>query len=111
MYGREKRVLLREAFAGGIDEGSPGRQAENKPLAYPVFEAIDVSDAHCDSYSSRCSNTIPTARSRTSEEYRVDLPIMTPILSRNRASGKPGADHRARYNVRMSISTKVRGTS
>lgn len=53
----------------------------------PSLPAIDVIAAHYDSYSR--SNTIRTARSRTSAGYRSRLAIPT-ILSSRRASRSPG---------------------
>ena len=46
----------------------------------PNFPAIDVIAAHCELYSCWCSNTIRTARSRTSGAYLRDflLSVMTP---------------------------------
>src|SRR5262249_2006925 len=58
--------------------------------AHPIFSAIDVIAAHCQGWSWACSNTIRTARSRTSGENRLGL-AMPPILPSTRASGKPGA--------------------
>src|SRR5690554_5745283 len=45
----------------------------------PIFSAIDWMAAHCEEYSLSCSNTIRTARSRTSGEYFFAC-LMTPIL-------------------------------
>ena len=64
----------------------------------PIFEAIDAIAAHCGSYSPSCSNTIRTARSRTSGEYLFGLP-MIPVLSRNGISGKPGAVQRCLFKL------------
>ena len=41
----------------------------------PSLALIDVKAAHSEGYSSRCSATIRTARSRTSGEYLLDLGI------------------------------------
>ena len=59
----------------------------------PIFDAIEAIALHWESYSLSCSNTIRTARSRTSGEYLFGLPMMTPILSSNGVSGKPGEVH------------------
>lgn len=58
--------------------------------SFRVLSVIDVSAAHCDACSPACSCTIRTARSRTSGENLLGL-AMTPNLSRNGASGNPGA--------------------
>jgi hypothetical protein len=47
--------------------------------AHPIFSAIDVIAAHCEGWSWACSNTIRTARYRTSGENRLGL-AMAPIL-------------------------------
>jgi hypothetical protein len=48
----------------------------------PIFEAIERIAAPCVWYSCWCSNTIRTARSRTSSEYRVPVGFLTlPSLS------------------------------
>src|SRR5262245_32945249 len=57
---------------------------------HPILLAIELIAAHCDSCSAWWSNTIRTARSRTSGEYFCPL-LMTPILSRVGVSGNPGA--------------------
>lgn len=44
---------------------------------HPIFFAIDVIAAHCESYWFRCSSTIRTERSRTSGENLLGL-AMTP---------------------------------
>src|SRR5437870_5426428 len=66
---------------------SPGRwppsrsacrtQLRSVSAAHPIFSAIEVIAAHCDACSWVCSNTIRTARSRTSGENRLGL-AMTP---------------------------------
>jgi hypothetical protein len=61
----------------------------NPSVVQPNFSAIDRIAAHWDGYSPACSNTIRTARSRTSGEYLLGLAIGS-ILSRNRPSDKPG---------------------
>ena len=66
----------------------------NVSAVQPIFDAIDAIAAHCDAYSRWFSNTIRTARSRTSGEYLLGLPMVTPILSRKGASGKPRAVHK-----------------
>src|SRR4051812_40500673 len=47
----------------------------------PIFAAIELIAAHCEAYSSACSNTIRTARSRTSGAYLGDacFVMMTPV--------------------------------
>ena len=52
--------------------------------------AIERIVSHSELYRPLCSTTIRTARSRTSWE-NLPLRAMTPILSRNGVSGKPGA--------------------
>jgi hypothetical protein len=59
--------------------------APSRPSS-PACPRSTRSPPHCDSYSS----TIRVARSRTSAGYRPRLAI-SPILSRSRASKKPGA--------------------
>src|SRR5262249_1059314 len=59
---------------------------------HPILLAIELIAAHCDSCSSWWSNTIRTARSRTSGEYFCPF-CMTPILSSVGVSGNPGAIH------------------
>src|SRR6266446_10966116 len=66
---------------------SPGRRPASRSArrtqlrsvspAHPIFSAIEVIAAHCDACSWVCSNTIRTARSRTSGENRLGL-AMTP---------------------------------
>ena len=63
----------------------------NVSALQPIFDAIEAIALHWESHSLWCSNTIRTARSRTSGEYLIGLPMMTPILSSNGVSGKPGA--------------------
>src|SRR5690606_22382117 len=60
----------------------------------PSLPAIDRIAAHCDAWTSACSQTIRTARSRNSGAYRVPVDIGS-ILSRKEPSDKPGAiqDH------------------
>ena len=71
---------------------------DNGQILLPMVELIEgcgwrigAIAPHWESYSLWCSNTIRTARSRTSGEYLLGLPMMTPILSSNGVSGKPGA--------------------
>ena len=45
--------------------------------------------AHCEAYSPWCSSTIRTARSRTSSEYLLGLPI-TPASQEMESPGNPG---------------------
>ena len=76
----------------------PGRRPVSRSIArtqwrrvsdeQPIFAAIDRIAAHCESYSRSCSSTIRTARSRTSGEYRLGLP-MDSILPGNGASRNP----------------------
>ena len=56
----------------------------------PIFAAIDWIAAHCDPCSPRCSNTIRTARSLTSGEYRVCFLLMAPSSQRVEPPRKPG---------------------
>src|SRR5690606_2211874 len=55
----------------------------------PIFSAIDWMAAHCEEYSLSCSNTIRTARSRTSGEYFFAC-LMTPISQRLEPPANPG---------------------
>ncbi len=55
----------------------------------PIFCAIDWIVAHCDGWSRSCSNTIRTARSRTSGEYLVLL-FMTPSSQFLESPANPG---------------------
>ena len=66
--------------------------ATSRPVQ-PIFDAIEAIALYWESYSLWRSNTIRTARSRTSGEYLLGLPMMTPILSSNGVSGKPGEVH------------------
>ena len=70
-------------------------------------EEAEAIALHWESYSLSCSNTIRTARSRTSGEYLLGLPMMTPILSSNGVSGKPGAVQRACWGNLPSTRTKA----
>src|SRR5262249_668596 len=58
----------------------------------PNFSATDRIVAHCEGYSWACSNTMRTARSRSSGEYLVPRGIGS-ILSRKEPSEKPGTIH------------------
>src|SRR5262249_17506464 len=60
----------------------------------PSLLAIDVIAAHSDGYSSRCSCTIRTARSRSSCGYLLRLPIGS-ILSKNRSLHQSQGNARA----------------
>ena len=75
-------------------EAARRTQLRNVSAAHPIFSAIEVIAAHCDAWSLRCSNTIRTARCRTSGENRLGL--YDPILSRNGASEKPARSIRVR---------------
>src|SRR5262245_43277793 len=57
----------------------------------PIFSAIEVIAAHCESCAASCSTTIRTARSRTSGENRLGL-VMAPssCISRSQPSPKLG---------------------
>src|SRR5262245_64925571 len=70
-------------------------QLDSVCAVQPILAAIDTIAAHCDVCSVRCSNTIRTARSRTSAENfgHFDSFVMGSSLSRVGASGKPGAVH------------------
>src|SRR5690606_26850618 len=48
-------------------------QPRRVSAVHPIFDAIELIAAHCDGYSLSCSNTMRTARSRTSGEYLVDF--------------------------------------
>src|SRR5690606_33216458 len=63
----------------------------------PIFSAIDWMAAHCEEYSLSCSNTIRTARSRTSGEYFFAL-VMTPISQRLEPPANPG-----RFNLVLEV--------
>ena len=60
----------------------------------PIFPAIDTIAAHCDSCSARCSNTMRTARSRTSGEYFADF-FMAPSSQISEPPQNPGRFNRA----------------
>src|SRR5690606_22690892 len=62
---------------------------------HPILEAIDVIAAHSVGQSARWSNTIRTARSRTSGEYLFDLD-MTPSSQRKEPPVIPD-----RFNLRI----------
>ena len=72
----------------------------NVSAVQSIFDAIEAIALHWESYSLWCSNTIRTARSRTSREYLLGLPMMTPILSSNGVSGKPGEVHLQTSEIR-----------
>ena len=55
----------------------------------PIFSAIDVIAAHCDSCAASCSRTIRTARVRTSGENLVGLG-MAPSSQGLEPPGNPG---------------------
>lgn len=57
--------------------------------AQPILGAMDSIADHCDGYSSRCSRTMRTARSRTSAEIFV-RPVHGSICSGVQAFTKPG---------------------
>ncbi len=67
----------------------PCTQRRNDSAVQPILAAIETIAAHCDEYSCRCSATIRTARSRTSAEYRFDVPI-TPSSQVMGSPGKSG---------------------
>src|SRR6185436_20625225 len=69
-------------------------QRRSASVLHPSFSPTDRIVAHCDGCSSVCSNTIRTARSRSSGEYLLGRG-MGSILSRNEPSDKPGAIHAA----------------
>src|SRR5205085_7128069 len=52
-------------------------QLRSVSAVQPILAATDTIAAHCESYSPRCSNTIFTARSRTSGENLFDV-LMAP---------------------------------
>ena len=54
----------------------------------PIFWAIERTAAHWESRCYRWSKTIRTARSRTSGEYLLDLP-MAPSSEETKPPGKP----------------------
>ncbi|SFF67842.1 hypothetical protein SAMN04488120_1233 [Fontimonas thermophila] len=70
----------------------------------PIFAAIDWIADHCDPCSPRCSNTIRTARSPTSGEYRVYSLLIAPSSQRLEPPRKPG-----RFSA-MSSSLSVSGS-
>ena len=55
----------------------------------PIFSAMDWIVAHCEGWSCSCSNTMRTARSRTSGEYFFVL-FMTPSSQRLESPANPG---------------------
>jgi len=56
----------------------------------PIFVAIEVIAAHSEACSPRCSNTIRTARARTSGEYFVDLVAIAPSPRELEPPANPG---------------------
>src|SRR5690606_34495403 len=56
---------------------------------HPIFDAIEPIAAHCDVSSFSCSNTMRTARSRTSGEYLVDF-FIAPSSQEMEPPEKPG---------------------
>ncbi len=63
----------RSTFVNGEDVNRPGRSAcltqlRSVSAVQPIFDAIEPIAAHSEAYSPRCSNTIRTARDRTSGE-------------------------------------------
>src|SRR4029453_2466969 len=64
----------------------------NASVEMPSFSPTERIVAHCDGCSAAWSNTIRTARSRSSGEYLLGRP-MGPILSLNGPSDKPGTIH------------------
>ena len=83
-------------FSGGSGDDRPvsrsawRTQWRSVSAVHPIFSATDRIAAHCDSCWCSWSNTNRTARSRTSGEYFLGLP-MDSILPNNGASRKPGA--------------------
>src|SRR5690606_5811315 len=74
-------------------------QPRNVSAVHPIFDAIDPIAAHCDGYSLSCSNTMRTARSRTSGEYLVDF-FIAPSSQEMEPPEKPGRfKHRSRQPV------------
>ena len=69
--------------ATGVTFHRPHPRAEGL-YEQPIFVAIDRMAAHCESCSRSCSSTIPTARSRTSGEYRLGLPMDSILLGHPR---------------------------
>src|SRR5690606_1251591 len=71
-------------------------QPRRVSAVHPIFDAIELIAAHCDGYSLSCSNTMRTARSRTSGEYLVDFFIapssqeMEPPEKSGRFTVRPG---------------------
>src|SRR5690606_37418864 len=64
-------------------------QRRNVSAVQPILAAIEQIAAHSDSWSSWCSTTSRTARSRTSGEYFVD-DFMAPSSQELEPPGKPG---------------------
>jgi hypothetical protein len=64
-----------------VDSASGGC-AKDVSAVQPIVAAIEPIAAHCEACSPACSNTIRTARSRTSGEYfgEVCFVMMTPVL-------------------------------
>src|SRR5262245_56209683 len=67
-------------------------QLDSVCAVQPILAAIDTIAAHCDVSSVRCSNTIPTARSRTSAETfgASDSFVMTPVSQELEPPANPG---------------------
>jgi hypothetical protein len=60
-------------------------------LEQPIFSAIDTIAVYCESYSRSCSNTIRTARSRTSGEYFFALVMTQPLKSWSLRQSRDGS--------------------
>jgi hypothetical protein len=71
----------RKAMCCRVDSASGGC-AKDVSAVQPIVAAIEPIAAHCEACSPACSNTIRTARSRTSGEYfgEVCFVMMTPVL-------------------------------
>src|SRR5690348_5819088 len=67
-------------------------QLDSVCAVQPILAAIDTIAAHCDACSVRCSNTIRTARSRTSLENFGDFDsvVMAPVSQELEPPANPG---------------------
>jgi hypothetical protein len=86
---------------GDPDHAPPGAPNRGVFAVQPIFAAIEPDAAHCESCSSSCSKTNPTARSRTSGEYLFDV-LMTPSSQEMEFPGIPGRFMRPKRSSRLS---------
>src|SRR5690606_31726446 len=77
-------------------------QPRKVSAVHPIFAAIEPIAAHCDGYSLSCSNTMRTARSRTSGEYLVDF-FIAPSSQEMEPPEKSGRFNVQQLRVRREI--------